>query len=110
MPTINVPLDESQLNRSLSNLKRELKFLSTQARVYKWQLIAINTILEGIVRKKRKYTRKSVESKPVISQFKCSKCSGTGMINQDKAGIFARYCDCEVGQRKLAEKKRIFDK
>ena len=120
MPIIYV--QESELRRNLSSLKRELKSLLELTQKYKWQLKEINDRLEGVImRKKRKYTRKVVKSSEKLTgkvttmdgisePSICPKCSGTGLITADRAGIFARYCDCEAGQRKLAEKKRIFDK
>ena len=101
-------------------------------------LKAVNDRLEGVIEtmKRKKKIRKpsgksqekvsqkletinipqdvKTEEKPLLSTkaalYGCPKCFGTGLITADKAGIFARYCDCEIGQRKLAEKKRIFDK
>ena len=102
MPIINVLVDESQLRRSLAELKRALKSLSDQARVYRWQLIAINNHLEGIVRKKRKYTRKPKAEHTNIPQSVksevCPLCNGNGSIALDKIGLVSKFCTCEAGK------------
>jgi hypothetical protein len=105
MPIIYV--QESELRRNLSSLKRELKSLLELALVYKWQLKEINDRLEGVVmrRKKRKYTRKLVQKENVSQSAVCSLCNDRGSIDLDKIGLVTKFCTCEAGKR-LRERVR----